>query len=62
MNRAPQRDCVAALKNLAVMYAMVFSASLLAVSRRSRLKYFLPVGLPANDAPGAQIKSCYSGN
>jgi hypothetical protein len=26
------------------------------------LTHFLPVGLPANDAQGAQIKSCYSGN
>jgi hypothetical protein len=26
------------------------------------IKHFLSVGLPAQDAPGAQIKSCFSGN
>ena len=26
------------------------------------IRHFLSVGLPAQDAPGAQVKSCYSGN
>ena len=26
------------------------------------IKHFLAVGLPAQDAPGAQVKACYSGN
>lgn len=26
------------------------------------ITHFLPVGLPATDAPGAQVKACYSGN